>query len=72
LIAFRLIQGMGAAVMIPQVLSLIQRHFTGAARIRALGACSAVLATGAAAGRSWAGCWSAPICSGLVGGRSSW
>ncbi|MGW1085174.1 MFS transporter [Streptomyces sp. NPDC002596] len=51
LIAFRLIQGMGAAVMIPQVLSLIQRHFTGAARIRALGAYSAVLATGAAAGQ---------------------
>nr|WTB31199.1 MFS transporter [Streptomyces sp. NBC_00830] len=51
LIAFRLVQGVGAAVMIPQVLSLIQRHFTGTARIRALGAYSAVLATGAAAGQ---------------------
>ncbi|MCX4797562.1 MFS transporter [Streptomyces sp. NBC_01242] len=51
LITFRLIQGAGAAVMIPQVLSLIQRHFTGEARIRALGAYSAVLATGAAAGQ---------------------
>ncbi|MFI6723371.1 MFS transporter [Streptomyces atratus] len=51
LIAFRLIQGAGAAVMIPQVLSLIQRHFAGEARIRALGAYSAVLATGAAAGQ---------------------
>ncbi|MFJ1543896.1 MFS transporter [Streptomyces sp. NPDC088246] len=51
LIAFRLAQGAGAAVMIPQVLSLIQRHFTGEARIRALGAYSAVLATGAAAGQ---------------------
>ncbi|MEL5959538.1 MFS transporter [Streptomyces sp. CLV115] len=51
LIAFRLVQGAAAAVMIPQVLSLIQRHFTGEARTRALGAYSAVLATGAAAGQ---------------------
>ncbi|MET8326656.1 MFS transporter [Streptomyces sp. NPDC005181] len=51
LIAFRLIQGAGTAVMVPQVLSLIQRHLTGAARIRALGAYSAVLVTGAAAGQ---------------------
>ncbi|WP_224756353.1 MFS transporter [Streptomyces sp. col6] len=51
LIAFRVIQGVGAAVMIPQVLSLIQQHFTGAARVRAIGAYSAVLATGAAAGQ---------------------
>nr|WP_234376858.1 MFS transporter [Streptomyces sp. TP-A0356] len=51
LIAFRLVQGAGSAVMIPQVLSLIQRHFTGEARARALGAYSAVLATGAAAGQ---------------------
>ncbi|MCG7525972.1 MFS transporter [Streptomyces sp. OfavH-34-F] len=51
LIAFRVIQGAGAAVMIPQVLSLIQRHFTGPARVRAIGAYSAVLAVGAAAGQ---------------------
>ncbi|MEV6108580.1 MFS transporter [Streptomyces sp. NPDC051940] len=51
LIAFRLVQGVGAAIMIPQVLSLIQRNFTGAARVRALGAYSAVLAVGAAAGQ---------------------
>ncbi|WP_322725364.1 MFS transporter [Streptomyces spongiae] len=51
LIAFRLVQGAGSAVMIPQVLSLIQRNFTGEARARALGAYSAVLATGAAAGQ---------------------
>ncbi|MFC9757582.1 MFS transporter [Streptomyces sp. NPDC056921] len=55
LIAFRLVQGAAAAVMIPQVLSLIQRHFTGEARIRALGAYSAVLATGAAAGQAVGG-----------------
>ncbi|MEW2395981.1 MFS transporter [Streptomyces sp. NPDC046862] len=51
LIAFRLVQGAGSAVMIPQVLSLIQRHFTGEARVRALGAYSAVVASGAAAGQ---------------------
>ncbi|MYS08910.1 MFS transporter [Streptomyces sp. SID6041] len=51
LIAFRLVQGAGAALMIPQVLSLIQREFTGEHRVRALSAYSAVLATGAAAGQ---------------------
>ncbi|MEU9893217.1 MFS transporter [Streptomyces phaeochromogenes] len=51
LIAFRLVQGAGSAVMIPQVLSLIQRNFTGEARGRALGFYAAVLATGAAAGQ---------------------
>lgn len=51
LIVFRLAQGAGSALMIPQVLSLIQRTFTGAARVRALGAYAAVLATGAAAGQ---------------------
>ncbi|MER5203936.1 MFS transporter [Streptomyces sp. NPDC002825] len=51
LIAFRLVQGAGSALMIPQVLSLIQRTFTGERRVRALSAYSAVLATGAAAGQ---------------------
>ncbi|MBT2439265.1 MFS transporter [Streptomyces sp. ISL-36] len=51
LITFRLVQGAGAALMIPQVLSLIQRNFTGEGRARALSAYSAVLATGAAAGQ---------------------
>ncbi|MFG2597256.1 MFS transporter [Streptomyces sp. NPDC048462] len=51
LITFRVIQGVGAAVMIPQVLSLIQQHFSGEARVRALGAYAAVLAVGAAAGQ---------------------
>ncbi|KPI18813.1 major facilitator superfamily MFS_1 [Actinobacteria bacterium OK074] len=51
LIAFRMAQGAGSALMIPQVLSLLQRNFTGEARARALGAYSAVLAVGAAAGQ---------------------
>lgn len=51
LIVFRLVQGAGSAVMIPQVLSLIQRNFTDEARMKALVAYSAVLAVGAAAGQ---------------------
>ncbi|MFF4830418.1 MFS transporter [Streptomyces sp. NPDC001315] len=51
LIVFRLVQGAGSAVMIPQVLSLIQRTFTGESRMRALGVYSAVIAVGAAAGQ---------------------
>ncbi|MFH8937274.1 MFS transporter [Streptomyces griseosporeus] len=51
LIVFRLVQGAGSALMIPQVLSLIQRTFTGEGRARALGVYSAVLAVGAAAGQ---------------------
>ncbi|MGI5454758.1 MFS transporter [Streptomyces sp. CA-249302] len=51
LIVFRLVQGAGSAVMIPQVLSLIQRNFTGEARAKALGAYAAVIAVGAAAGQ---------------------
>ncbi|WP_110946065.1 MFS transporter [Streptomyces avicenniae] len=50
LIAARAVQGVGAALMVPQVLSLIQRTFAGQARARALTYFSAVVATGAAAG----------------------
>ncbi|GAA2826607.1 MFS transporter [Kitasatospora sp. CM 4170] len=51
LIAFRLLQGAGSALMVPQVMSLLQRTFTGAARTRALGLYSAVLAGGMAVGQ---------------------
>ncbi|MGW6024907.1 MFS transporter [Streptomyces sp. NPDC055099] len=51
LIAFRLLQGAGSALLIPQVLSLIQRNFTGEARTKALGVYAATLAVGAAAGQ---------------------
>ncbi|MFG2527849.1 MFS transporter [Streptomyces sp. NPDC048516] len=51
LIAFRAVQGAGAAVMIPQVLGIIQRTHTGPARTRALGAYTAVMAVGAACGQ---------------------
>ena len=51
LVAARLAQGTGAALMLPQVLSLIQLTFAGQARIRALTGYAAVVATGAAAGQ---------------------
>jgi EmrB/QacA subfamily drug resistance transporter len=51
LIAFRLAQGVGAAVMMPQVMSLIQRTFEGGPRARALSLYSAVIACGAVVGQ---------------------
>ena len=50
LIAFRFVQGAGAAVLVPQVFSIIQLTFTGPARARALSAYAAVLSAGAVAG----------------------
>ena len=51
LIAFRFLQGAGAAFLIPQVFSLIQRHFDGSGRARALGRYAAVIAGGVVAGQ---------------------
>ena len=51
LIAFRFLQGAGAALMTPQVMSMIQQNFSGAARARALGFFSAVIAGGVVAGQ---------------------
>ena len=51
LVALRFIQGAGAAAMIPQVLSLIQRSYTGTARARPMRLYAAVLAGGAVAGQ---------------------
>jgi MFS family permease len=51
LVALRFAQGVGAAAMIPQVLSLIQRSFPGPARARPMRLYSAVLAGGAVAGQ---------------------
>jgi MFS family permease len=50
LIGFRLVQGTGAAVLVPQVFSIIQLNFTGSARARALSAYAAVLSAGAVTG----------------------
>ena len=51
LIVLRFAQGAGAAVMIPQVLSLIQRTHSGPDRARAMTRYSAVLAGGAVVGQ---------------------
>jgi len=51
LIALRFAQGAGAAVMIPQVLSLIQRTHTGSARAGAMSLYAAVIAGGAVVGQ---------------------
>jgi MFS family permease len=51
LIVARTVQGASAAVMTPQVLSIIQVRYTGKARARAIGAYSMVLAAGVAAGQ---------------------
>lgn len=51
LIGFRFVQGAGAALMVPQVMSLIQRNFAGAERVRAFGVYSAVLSGGAVVGQ---------------------
>lgn len=51
LVVFRLVQGAAAALMMPQVMSLIQRTFAGAARARALSLYSAVIACGAVVGQ---------------------
>src|SRR5437763_12067915 len=50
LIGFRLVQGAGAAVLVPQVFSIIQLNFIGPARARALSAYAAVLSAGAVTG----------------------
>jgi MFS family permease len=51
LVALRFVQGAGAALMIPQVLSLIQRTHAGPARARAMSRYAAVLAGGAVVGQ---------------------
>ena len=51
LIGARFVQGAGAAAMVPQVFTVIQRRFSGATRARALSVYAAVLATGAVAGQ---------------------
>jgi MFS family permease len=51
LIVARAVQGAAAALMTPQVLSIIQLQFAGERRARAVGAYSLILAVGVAAGQ---------------------
>src|SRR6266516_1541896 len=51
LIGARFVQGTCAALMVPQILSVIQQQFSGAARARALSVWTAILASGAVVGQ---------------------
>src|SRR5919204_5416902 len=51
LVVARILQGTGAALMVPQVLTGIQVHLDGAERVRALGFYAVALAGGAVAGQ---------------------
>lgn len=51
LIVSRFVQGVGAALLVPQVLSLIQRNFEGIDRARAIGYYSMILGLGSTAGQ---------------------
>lgn len=51
LVLTRLVQAMGAALLMPQVFSLIHRHWEGAERRRAIGVYSMVLALGVVLGQ---------------------
>ncbi|MEC3915574.1 MFS transporter [Nocardia sp. CDC160] len=51
LIVFRFLQGIGSAAMVPQVMTLIQRTFTGTTRARALSAYAAVISGGMVVGQ---------------------
>ncbi|NUS07484.1 MAG: MFS transporter, partial [Nonomuraea sp.] len=55
LVGFRLAQGAGAALMMPQVLTLIQRNYQGAARGRAIGLWSLVISGGIVVGQAFGG-----------------
>ena len=51
LVAARILQGIGAALLVPQVLSLIQLCYEGRRKSRAIGLYSMILGLGAAAGQ---------------------
>ncbi|MGW5107207.1 MFS transporter [Nocardia sp. NPDC004123] len=51
LIVFRFLQGVGSAAMVPQVMTILQRSFTGPARARALSAYATVISGGMVVGQ---------------------
>lgn len=55
LIVARVVQGIGAALLVPQVLVGIQLNFSGPARVRALGFYAVALSVGAVAGQMLGG-----------------
>ncbi len=71
LIAARVLQGAGAAVMIPQVLATLHVTFAAETRGKAFGLYGAVLSVGASWARPWAAWSPRPTCSDCPGDRSS-
>lgn len=55
LVAARLVQGVGAGILMPQVVGIVQMLFTGASRARALGTLGATVAVATAFGPSVGG-----------------
>jgi MFS family permease len=55
LVAARFVQGAGAAMLVPQIISVIQTRFAGAARARALSAYTVVLSAGSVVGLALGG-----------------
>jgi MFS family permease len=71
LIATRVLQGLAAGLMVPQVFGIIRSSFDPAGMAKAFGAYGAVLSLAAVPARCWAGCWWTPTCSAWAGGPSS-
>ena len=67
LIASRVVQGIGAAAMVPQTLSIIQTRFTGASRTRAFSVYGAAISIGGVTGQVLGG-----VLVDLDIGRSAW
>lgn len=71
LIVARVVQGLGAALAVPQVLTGIQLGVSESERPRVLGLYTLRCPAAPCAGRSWVACWSPRTCSAQRGGRSS-
>ena len=69
LVVFRVLQGMMAAMMSPQVLATIQITFEGRERDKAMGLVGAMVGVGSFLAMFWAGFWSARICWVWAGAR---
>ena len=71
LVAARVVQGVGAALMAPNILSILGVVYTGPTRIRAISIYGMVMGLAATSGQLIGGSLSAPTWPGWAGGRSS-
>lgn len=72
LVLFRFVQGIAAAIMVPQIMSLIQAQFSGPARAKALSAYGVTLSAGQVAGLIAGGLLVGRTSSASAGARCSW